>query len=99
MFTEADIGQYKAAILGRRFNLQLGLEIGWHTELFNWKRYKDQYNQRRLIIGCVDNYEARRSIAEANQLWIDCGNHYDSGQVIIGNTNDVYRTIRSYNLE
>ena len=30
--------------------------------------------------------EARKAIVKANALWIDAGNHFDSGQVIIGNT-------------
>ena len=86
MFTPSDIGQYKVAVLGRRFNLQLGLNMSWHTEHFDHERHISGYRHSPLIIGCVDNHEARRSIAEADQLWIDCGNHFDSGQVIVGNT-------------
>ncbi|GAI41409.1 unnamed protein product [marine sediment metagenome] len=41
-----------------------------------------------IIIGCVDNVAARRSIAEKwgyGNWWLDAGNGYSSGQVLIGN--------------
>jgi len=41
-----------------------------------------------FIIGCVDNVAARRTIAETLNFgtwWIDAGNGYSSGQVLIGN--------------
>jgi len=88
MFTDADVGQYKVAVLGRRFNLQLGLDISWHTEKFNAETQTDQLRGTYLIIGCVDNHEARRNISSADSLWLDCGNHFDSGQVILGNVSD-----------
>jgi len=44
-----------------------------------------------MVVGCVDNVEARAAI-EATCLgwsgrlwWLDCGNHDMSGQVILGN--------------
>jgi len=45
-----------------------------------------------IIIGCVDNVEARRTIAEHfsyGNWWIDAGNGYSSGQVLIGNSRDL----------
>ncbi|MBA7642929.1 hypothetical protein ES703_50638 [subsurface metagenome] len=45
-----------------------------------------------IVIGCVDNTEARRSIATDFQYgnwWIDAGNGYSSGQVLIGNIKNV----------
>jgi hypothetical protein len=41
-----------------------------------------------IIIGCVDNAEARRSIARGynyGNWWLDAGNGQASGQVLIGN--------------
>src|ERR1700694_4560507 len=35
MFTEADIGKYKATILARRFNLAMGLNIVAYSEPFD----------------------------------------------------------------
>jgi len=43
-----------------------------------------------LIIGCTDKAESRRKISEAmtwTNCWIDSGNGYHSGQVLIGNAN------------
>jgi len=45
-----------------------------------------------IIISCVDNVAARRSIAETlrhGNWWLDAGNGYSSGQVLIGNTANV----------
>lgn len=79
MFTVADEGQHKAEVLARRFNAALGLNIHWHNETFKGDR-------RGIILGAVDNHEARKAIAECtNAVWIDSGNHFDSGQVVIGN--------------
>lgn len=84
MFTVADIGKYKAEVLARRFNAALGLQIVWHNEPFLWESEYGSGGQ--LICGAVDNHEARKAIVKANALWIDAGNHFDSGQVIIGNS-------------
>ena len=40
------------------------------------------------MIGAVDNHSARRELARINGLWLDCGNHRASGQVVLGNTSD-----------
>lgn len=87
MFTYADVGQYKAAILGRRFSHALGLDIEWVIDPVRIGHI--QYNS--LVIGCVDNHEARRTLSQTNGLWIDCGNARMTGQVVIGNTDDMTR--------
>ena len=40
------------------------------------------------MIGAVDNHLARRELAQIHGVWLDCGNHRASGQVVIGNTSD-----------
>lgn len=92
MFTATDAGAYKAAILGRRFNMALGLDIQWYTEPFDPDKHvpASMYQRNTLLIGAVDNHEARQALAAAADVtWIDCGNHHASGQVVIGNTGDV----------
>ena len=51
----------------------------------------------KIIVGCVDNHLARRVIHEktesqnyygTTQVWIDAGNHRDSGQVLIGSSKE-----------
>jgi PRTRC genetic system ThiF family protein len=90
MFTVADVGQFKAEVLARRFSAALGLEIVFNNEPFDKRMIGDQSYQRiyTLLCGAVDNHEARRELTAAHTLWVDCGNHYASGQVIIGNTDN-----------
>ncbi len=80
---EADRGDYKAETLARRFNYSLGLAVEWFNEPFDADKHAGRYS---LICGAVDNHLARREIARANCLILDCGNHVDSGQVTLGNT-------------
>jgi PRTRC genetic system ThiF family protein len=84
MFTVGDVGQYKAEVLAKRFNAALGLHIIWRNAAFHASMTHHGYGA--LICGAVDNHNARQAIADARQLWIDAGNHFDSGQVIIGNS-------------
>jgi len=102
MFTYADVGQFKAELLARRFNAALGLAVGWIGEEYD----PDKHNPDNgtLLVGCVDNHVARQALAQARHgtIWLDCGNHSDSGQVIIGTTSDLtamrkelHRTIKS----
>jgi len=54
-----------------------------------------------IIIGCVDTPEARRSIADGmsanwNNWWLDAGNGHHSGQVLLGNTQDIGRLKESF---
>jgi PRTRC genetic system ThiF family protein len=83
MFTASDVGQHKAQLLATRFNHALGLKIEWANEPFDPETYGGRY-QGRIIMGAVDNSEARRAISKAHGIWIDAGNHFDSGQVVIG---------------
>jgi PRTRC genetic system ThiF family protein len=87
MFTAADVGCYKAESLARRFNFALGLGIRWFNEPLDAEKHIARYGA--LICGCVDNHLARRELAKANGIWIDAGNGYYNGQVIIGNSNNL----------
>lgn len=83
----ADIGQYKAELLARRFNAALGLDIAWDNAAFDPDKHVQPYGT--LLIGCVDNHLARQALAQVTKaLWLDQGNHAQSGQVIIGTTYD-----------
>ncbi len=60
--------------------------------------YYQREHKLKIIIGCVDNAIARQSIADAlsqyqswhtrdvatELWWLDCGNHSNSGQILIG---------------
>lgn len=87
MFTGADCGQFKAELLARRFNAAMGLDIRWSCKEFDPAEHATGYGT--LVVGCVDNHVARQALARAQvNVWLDCGNHTDSGQVICGSTDD-----------
>ncbi len=86
LFTPADVGVNKAVLLARRFNLALGLDISAIPEPFDPVRHPN--GPGTLLLGCVDNHQARRALAEARGLWLDCGNHGETGQVICGSSSD-----------
>ncbi|MCK9629259.1 MAG: PRTRC system ThiF family protein [Bacteroidales bacterium] len=89
-FCPAEIGQYKAWTLMRRYNAAFGLDIQAHTQPFDREM---AYQQRvRIVAGCVDNGAARSAIADAvlrcngKVWWLDAGNHEFSGQILLGNS-------------
>jgi PRTRC genetic system ThiF family protein len=87
MFTQADLGQPKALVLMRRFNLALGLSMSAICEAVDAERHFERWGN--LIVGCVDNHLARRELAKVSgAIWCDSGNHASTGQVVIGNTGD-----------
>jgi PRTRC genetic system ThiF family protein len=83
MFTAADVGCYKAETLARRFNFALGLGIRWFNEPLDVEKHIARHSA--LICGCVDNHLARRELARASGIWVDAGNGFHNGQVVIGN--------------
>lgn len=87
MFITVDVGHFKAELLARRFNAALGLDIAWDPAPFEPEKHGSRYGT--LLVGCVDNHLARRALAEVNAIWLDCGNHTDSGQIVCGTTSDL----------
>ena len=93
-FHRQDVGKLKSAVMAERLSLTYGRTIGYSTETFRagskWERQSWDIVHTNLMIGCVDNAEAR---VEMNQylnnhyyVWlIDAGNGRNSGQVLIGN--------------
>jgi PRTRC genetic system ThiF family protein len=96
LFSHADLGQPKAQVLMRRFNLALGLNMTAICEAVDAERHFERWGN--LIVGCVDNHLARRELAKVSSaLWIDSGNHASAGQVVIGNTGDRDLVLRQLN--
>ena len=94
-FTRAELGLNKAVCLANRYNLAFGLNISaverpFHADLIN-KLSLRLLPHNSLIIGAVDNAEARQQIANAieeknGRLWaLDAGNALHNGNVYIGN--------------
>lgn len=101
LFTPADVGHNKAQVLAERFGRLFGLRIDAVPEMATvdllrglWPRNDPyQYEKVGILVGAVDNAVARKSLAGALNngrwlMWLDCGNHEDSGQVSIGTHTD-----------
>lgn len=86
MFAPAEIGEYKAAAIGRRLNLALGLDIAWITEPVNAEKHFDHAGS--VVISCVDNHLARRELSRVAGCHISAGNDRFHSQVCIGNSVD-----------
>jgi PRTRC genetic system ThiF family protein len=94
LFSYGDLGQNKARCLAARFNAALGLSIAAVDQPFNAEHHV-AHAQSTLLIGAVDNEQARSELAKAkNAIWCDAGNHTNSGQVILGNTDDLDLMLR-----
>jgi len=96
-FFEGDVGKFKAQALAERMARQYGRPVGYSVypydrDLLNEATSIGRSVVKGIIIGCVDNASARQSIAEGigwGDWWLDAGNGYQSGQVLIGNTKSV----------
>ncbi|MEG4442036.1 ThiF family adenylyltransferase [Microcoleus sp. AT9_B4] len=96
-FCQSELGLNKAATLALRYNLTWGLEISAIPDYFDPKLVKSYWNDLVIITGCVDNSAARRSLGktlESNRhsdiprIWyLDAGNNFDSGQILLGSHN------------
>jgi len=103
-FCDAELRFPKAQTLAARYSLAWGVEIGAVTNHFKAEMIGCRWNRLTVVIGCVDNAAARQEIAKtlaANAgdspprvWWLDCGNRRESGQVLLGSTNDP-RALRS----
>lgn len=100
-FCFAEIGRYKAQTLTERVSMAWGIETSFSSEKFDPEKHlkssNSDYRNLTVIVGCVDNYLARREIHRAldefrsygdqsRLWWIDGGNGKTSGQVLLGST-------------
>jgi PRTRC genetic system ThiF family protein len=98
-FYEGDIGKFKAQVAAERCSRLFHRKIAYCVQPFDGELIKEsmdeggEYRDRHfvanaLMIGCVDNPWARRSIDDAvsYQNWyLDAGNSFQLGQVLLGN--------------
>lgn len=101
LFCPSEIGEYKAVCLARRYGTAWGLDVTAFPRKFDrdWfgKIQRVEHDDLTFIIGCVDNAAARKEItfcthghSKTPQIWwLDCGNHEDTGQVLLGNVEKV----------
>jgi len=108
-FFSGDVGKFKSQALAERLARQYGRPIAYSVYPYMPDlRYRDfgqgfySMAAQGIIIGCVDNVAARQTIAESLNLgnwWLDAGNGYSSGQVLIGNASDIRVLERSFDPE
>lgn len=88
LFSPADVGHNKAALLVHRLNAFFGLN--WKAKPVKFESDSFGYNDLpHIIMSCVDTKAARREIAKfcgnnSVPYWLDFGNDQVSGQVILG---------------
>lgn len=100
-FCFAEVGRYKAQTLAERVATAWGIETGFSCERFDNEKHlksaNSDYRSLTVIVGCVDNYLARREMHRAlderggygdqsRLWWIDGGNGRITGQVLLGST-------------
>jgi hypothetical protein len=103
-FCRAELGQPKAFSLAWRYSAAFGLRIVPVVDRFSagmLEKFRPGHapnGSLTLIVGAVDNFQARRDIAEAiierlcylprgQQLWwLDAGNERVGGQVLLGSS-------------
>ena len=96
-FFQHDLGKFKSQVLAERLSLQYRRRVGYSVfpydrEVINESTSIGIRQNRGIFIGCVDNAAARIAIAKSLKVgdwWLDSGNGYQSGQVLIGNTTRV----------
>ncbi len=101
-FCEAELGAPKALTLASRFGQAWGLDIAAVIDRFSSKLNivkRNHLTDLTLIVGCVDNAAGRKAIAstlkhnrpgDTTRVWyLDCGNHEESGQVLLGSVYDL----------
>jgi PRTRC genetic system ThiF family protein len=96
-FYPQDIGKFKAQVIAERYARIYGRKIAFSINPFKPDMISQYWGNNMgealvgnaLIIGCVDNHTGRiamnAAISHSLSWWLDTGNGYNSGQVLIGN--------------
>jgi PRTRC genetic system ThiF family protein len=104
-FCAAELGLFKAEALTFRYGTAWGLSLSTITKPFQASMIQPLTigDSLVILIGCVDNAEARRQMHQALSFnkkeqapvvwWLDSGNRNRSGQVLLGSTPDT-QTLR-----
>ena len=94
-FDSGDVGGFKAQVLtqrlAQRFRCTIGYAIQPYDSGLHARIFPAQPSRLHLLVGCVDNSQARQALAaslegRSDVWWLDCGNGRNSGQVLLGNT-------------
>lgn len=99
-FYSGDVGKFKSQALAERLSKLYGRTIAYSVYPYIHDLIGENMGGglrtmaiQGLIVSCVDDStDARRNIAETlkpNNWWLDAGNGYSSGQVLLGNCSSV----------
>jgi PRTRC genetic system ThiF family protein len=97
LFSIADLGQPKAAVLAGRLSAAFRLTIGSHVRAVNESDGPviHEHGALSVVVGAVDNHAARQTLATlvgrafGTLWWLDTGNSEQAGQVFLGNATRV----------
>lgn len=90
-FAPCDAGRPKAEVMAEWINHDWGLDIRAAVLSFNEREWNINAGAVNVMVGCVDNVNARRAMsrlthnANGRLWWLDCGNDNLNGQILIGN--------------
>lgn len=94
LFCRAELGRNKAETLALRYGSAWGLDMTAIPQRFKTEMVKHHDDDLHVLVGSVDNAAARKEIANTLALnrdscapdvwWLDCGNHEEAGQVLLG---------------
>ncbi|MBI2851420.1 MAG: ThiF family adenylyltransferase [Chloroflexi bacterium] len=98
-FYEGDLGKFKSQALAERLSRQFHRRIAYSVYPYmpdligeNWGGGLRSPAIQGIIIGCVDNADARRQIGQTLRFgnwWLDAGNGFSSGQVLLGSAKNL----------
>jgi PRTRC genetic system ThiF family protein len=110
-FCAAEVGRPKALALASRYSAAWGLEIEALRQSFSGhlpRPPNGHWVDRVVLIGCVDNAAARQALHDALEprsykglphvWWLDCGNGYRGGQVLLGSARKPVELARAFRL-
>lgn len=96
-FCMGEVGYNKAVTLAKRYSTAWSINIFACPSKYSAQLVSNlggyQFEGLTVLIGCVDNREARRDIQNSSRsiggtvFWLDCGNTKESGQVLLGRNN------------
>jgi PRTRC genetic system ThiF family protein len=102
-FFPKDVGLAKAVVLACRYGVPSGVPLTAVVDRFDPNQIRG-WNQLTVLVGCTDNHAARRDLSRALAgaedrhpvLYLDAGNHFDTGQVVLGTTHDRERLRKAF---
>lgn len=92
-FYKGDVGKFKSQVLAERLAKNYGRTIAYSVLPYNRELMSESFSgslraiRQGIIIGCVDSPTSRQAMTKLHwgDWWIDAGNDFHAGQVLIGN--------------